>query len=135
MVSTKKAITVRIKNMIVICNGKKIFPEEIEYLLEKCDAVKECMAYGYTDEQGYTTCAVKIFPDLEYLKKQGLSTEQDDESKKQLEEYFRKVVKEQVNKNLPQYKAVKKIVVRFREFDKTTTKKIKRNSEDNLINE
>ncbi len=128
-------ITGRIKNMIVIGNGKKIFPEEIEYLLEKCDAVKECMAYGYTDEQGYTVVAVKIFPDFDYLKKCDLSAGQDDESKKKLEEYFRKVIKEQVNKNLPQYKAVKKIVLRYREFDKTTTKKIKRNSEDNLLNQ
>lgn len=127
-------ITGRIKNMIVIGNGKKVFPEEIEYLLEKCDAVKECLAYGYTDEMDYTVVAVKIFPDFDYLKKNGIETEGDDAGTK-LEEYFRKVVKEQVNKNLPQYKAVKKIILRYREFDKTTTKKIKRNSEDNLGNE
>lgn len=125
-------ITGRIKNMIVIGNGKKVFPEEIEYLLEKCDAVKECMAYGHTDEEGYSTVAVKIFPDYDYLKaKENLSKEMPDFAS-QLEEYFKKVVKEQVNRNLPAYKAVKKISIRDREFDKTTTKKIKRNSEDNL---
>ncbi len=124
-------ITGRIKNMIVIGNGKKVFPEEIEYLLEKCDGVKECMAYGHVDEEGYVMVAVKIFPDFDYLKKQGIPTEGDD-AKKALEEYFRTVVKEKVNRNLPGYKAVRKITLRYREFDKTTTKKIRRNSADNM---
>lgn len=124
-------ITGRIKNMIVIGNGKKVFPEEIEYLLDKCDGVKECMAYGHVDEEGYVMVAVKIFPDFEYLKKQGIETEGEN-AKKALEEYFRTVVKEKVNRNLPGYKAVRKITLRYREFDKTTTKKIRRNSADNM---
>ena len=125
-------ITGRIKNMIVIGNGKKIFPEEIEYLLEKSDSVKECMAYGHTDDEGYVTVAVKIFPDFDYLaSKEGISKD-GEKASEVIEAYFKKVVKEQVNKFLPQYKAVKKVQIRFREFDKTTTKKIKRNSEDNL---
>lgn len=127
-------ITGRIKNMIVIGNGKKVFPEEIEYLLEKCDAVKECMAFGHTDDEGYVTVAVNIFPDFDYLAaKEGISKDAEDIATV-LEGYFKNVIKEQVNKHLPQYKAVKKIFLRFREFDKTTTKKIKRNSEDNAVN-
>ncbi len=128
-------ITGRIKNMIVIGNGKKVFPEEIEYLLEKCDAVKECMAYGHTDDEGYVTVAVKIFPDFDYLEKKAGISKDSENIEKTLEDYFKQVVKEQVNKFLPQYKVVKKIFLRFREFDKTTTKKIKRNSEDNLLDE
>ena len=124
-------ITGRIKNMIVIGNGKKVFPEEIEYLLDKCDGVKECMAYGHVDEEGYVMVAVKIFPDFDYLKKQGIETEGEN-AKKALEDYFRAVVKEKVNGNLPGYKAVRKITLRYREFDKTTTKKIRRNSADNM---
>lgn len=121
-------ITGRIKNMIVIGNGKKVFPEEIEYLLEKCDGVKECMAYGHVNDEGYTVPAVKIYPDLEYFKKQSI----DVSDSKVLEEYFRILIKEKVNRNLPGYKAVRKITLRYREFDKTTTKKIRRNSADNL---
>lgn len=124
-------ITGRIKNMIVIGNGKKVFPEEIEYLLDKCDGVRECMAYGHVDEEGYVMVAVKIFPDFDYLKKQGIETEGEN-AKKALEDYFRAVVKEKVNRNLPGYKAVRKITLRYREFDKTTTKKIRRNSADNM---
>lgn len=130
-ISGHYVITGRIKNMIVIGNGKKVFPEEIEYLLEKCEAVKECMAYGHTNEEGYTIVALKIFPDSDYLAKEGILPESSD-YEKQLEEYFRKLVKEKVNRNLPGYKVVKKITLRNREFDKTTTKKIKRNSSDNL---
>lgn len=124
-------ITGRIKNMIVIGNGKKVFPEEIEYLLEKCEEVKECMAYGHIDEEGYATVAVNIFPDFDHLKGKGIS-EENESFKKDLEAYFKNVIKEKVNRNLPAYKAVKKISLRYREFDKTTTKKIKRNSPDNL---
>ena len=130
-ISGHYVITGRIKNMIVIGNGKKVFPEEIEYLLEKCEAVKECMAYGHTNEEGYTIVALKIFPDSDYLAKEGILPESSD-YEKQLEEYFRKLVKEKVNRNLPGYKVVKKITLRNREFDKTTTKKIKRNPSDNL---
>ena len=124
-------ITGRIKNMIVIGNGKKVFPEEIEYLLEKCDGVKECMAYGHTDEQGYVTVAVKIYPDFDYFKE--LNYDKDSpEFAEYLETFFKTAVKEKVNRNLPAYKAVRKIELRYREFDKTTTKKIKRNSADNM---
>ena len=48
---------------------------------------------------------------------------------------FPSSVKSKVNKNLPGYKAVHKITIRHREFDKTTTQKIKRMSEDNLMDD
>lgn len=74
-VTGEYTITGRIKNMIVIGNGKKIFPEEIEYLLEKCPAVSECMAYGSPSEreENETVVTVKIFPNFAYLAEQGLS--------------------------------------------------------------
>ena len=121
----------RIKNMIVTSNGKKIFPEEIEFLLEKCPAVSECMAYGDTDENGETKVAVKIFPNFDQLATQGISKDKDD-FEALMTDYFYNYIKEKVNKNLPAYKAVHKIKIRYTEFDKTTTKKIKRNSQENL---
>lgn len=117
----------RLKNMIVTPNGKKIFPEEIEVLLSECEGVKECMAYGYTDETGDVVVAVKIFPDFDRLKALGMSDDES-ESSAYLQEHFLEIVKNKVNKRLPGYKAVKKVTVRFTEFDKTTTQKIKRNS-------
>lgn len=121
----------RIKNMIVTGNGKKIFPEEIEFLLEKCEGIKECMAYGAENDLGETVVAVKIFPDYEKLSALGIAKDAENSDEK-LQEYFLEFVKNKVNKNLPGYKAVHKITIRHREFDKTTTQKIKRMSEDNL---
>ena len=121
----------RIKNMIVTGNGKKIFPEEIEVLLEKCECIKECMAYGALNDLDETVVAVKIFPNYDELEKAGISKD-DPEIEEKMQNYFLEFVKTKVNKNLPGYKAVHKITIRHREFDKTTTQKIKRMSEDNL---
>ena len=124
----------RLKNMIVTANGKKIFPEEIEVLLEKCPCIKECMAYGAENDEGETEVAVKIFPNFEELEKVGILKD-DPEFETKMQEYFLIYIKEKVNKNLPGYKAVKKITIRRTEFDKTTTQKIKRSSEENLRDE
>ena len=129
--------------MIVIGNGKKIFPEEIEYLLEKCPAVSECMAYGSPSEkeENETVVTVKIFPNFAYLTEQGIigafdpekaSESENADTVKVLEGYFKNLIKEDVNAHLPAYKAVRKIKLRYREFDKTSTRKIRRNSADNL---
>lgn len=122
----------RIKNMIVTDNGKKIFPEEIEVLLEKCPAVKECMAYGYVEESGETTVAVKIFPDFDELEKLSISKNSPD-FENRMTEYFTEYIKNSVNKHLPGYKAVHKVTIRHTEFIKTTTQKIKRGSAENLL--
>ncbi|MBQ6845593.1 MAG: AMP-binding protein [Oscillospiraceae bacterium] len=124
----------RIKNMIVTDNGKKIFPEEIEVLLEKCECIKECMAYGAVNDIDETIVAVKIFPNYDELEKIGISKD-DPEIEEKMQNLFLEFVKTKVNKNLPGYKAVHKITIRHREFDKTTTQKIKRMSEDNLLDD
>ncbi len=116
----------RTKNMIVTDNGKKIFPEEIEYLLSPCTAVKECIAYGEVQEDGSTVVAVKIFPNFEELENHGIYRELPD-ADTLMQEFFLKIIKETVNKRLPGYKAVKKVSIRYNEFEKTTTQKIKRN--------
>ncbi len=142
-VTGEYTITGRIKNMIVIGNGKKVFPEEIEYLLEKCPAVSECMAYGSASDKkdDETVVTVKIYPNFEYLKEQGIIGTFDPEKASEtenadavsaLETYFKERIKEDVNTCLPAYKAVRKIRLRYREFDKTSTRKIRRNSADNL---
>lgn len=124
----------RIKNMIVTSNGKKIFPEEIEVFLEKCPCIKECMAYGAQNDMDETVVAVKIFPNYDELEKVGIKRD-DEDGEQKMQDYFLEFVKNKVNKNLPGYKAVHKITIRHREFDKTTTQKIKRMSEDNLKDE
>lgn len=122
----------RIKNMIVTDNGKKIFPEEIEQLLEKCPAVKECMAYGDIEQSGETKVAVKIFPNFEELEKLSIDKNSPD-FEERMTAYFTDYIKEHVNKRLPGYKAVHKVTLRRTEFIKTTTQKIKRGSAENLL--
>lgn len=122
----------RLKNMIVTSNGKKIFPEEIEVLMEKCQCIKECMAYGDENDVGEVEVTVKIFPNYEELQKIGITADNPD-FEEGMQQYFLDFIKDKVNKNLPGYKAVKKIKIRNREFDKTTTQKIKRTSQDNLL--
>ncbi len=117
----------RTKNMIVTDNGKKIFPEEIEYLLEPCKAVKECIAYGEVQEDGSTHVAIKIYPNFDELEKLGIARD-DPKADALMQEYYLKVIKETVNRRLPGYKAVRKVSIRYSEFEKTTTHKIKRNN-------
>ena len=64
-----------------------------------------------------------------------VSLQNDPEIEEKMQSFFLEFVKNKVNKNLPGYKAVHKITIRHREFDKTTTQKIKRMSEDNLLDD
>lgn len=110
-------ITGRKKNVIVTKNGKNIFPEELEYQLNKNDCIKESMVWGREDEaSGETFITAEIVVDQDVVK--GLS-----------EEAVHALIKDAVdtvNKLTPPYKRIKKFNVREEEFEKTTTKKIKR---------
>ena len=82
---------------------------------------------GIESQSTVTVCA-KVFPDYEkadkYLLDKGI--EKDSENyDKALKELITKQVKE-VNRSLPGYKAIKSVEIRKTEFEKTTTKKIKR---------
>lgn len=126
----------RIKNMIVTKNGKKIFPEEMEHHLNKSPYIKESMVYGEETEQDVLVTAV-IYPDFEavdaYLAQQGVvpGTERYHAELKAL---LSAAVKE-ANANVPNYKLIRRFLVRYTEFDKTTTRKIKRNSCENMKGE
>lgn len=96
-------ITGRKKNIIITPNGKNVYPEEIEAVIQKVEGVLEVLVF----EDGGVICA-EIYTDL-------------------LDEKDR--IKEEVqalNKELPSFKQIQKVVFRDTEFEKTTTKKIKR---------
>ena len=120
-------ISGRKKFVIVLKNGKNIYPEEIESLLEKSELVKECMVFGMPARDGDVTLSVKICYDKDYVKKQFGDITIDD-----LKEKIWNWVKE-VNKTMPKYKYVKKLILTDEELVKTTTLKIKRNVEMNKI--
>ena len=120
-------ISGRKKFVIVLKNGKNIYPEEIESLLEKSELIKECMVFGMPARDGDVTLSVKICYDKDYVKKQFGDITIDD-----LKEKIWNWVKE-VNKTMPKYKYVKKLILTDEELVKTTTLKIKRNVEMDKI--
>ncbi len=116
-------ITGRKKNVIVTKNGKNIYPEEIEALLNKSPYIKECIVYGKDDPvYGDVVVTATIVPDMDFIEAENGGKRPGDE---ELREIIRREVKE-VNKSLVTYKYVRDFDLRFEEFAKTTTRKIKR---------
>lgn len=116
-------LTGRKKDMIVLYNGKKVFPEEIEALINKLDLVQECMVFGLPKEDGDVKLSVKVVLDKEVIEK-----EYKDKSNEEIEEILWNQIKE-INKSFPKYKYVKHLIISDEELIKTTTRKIKRNEE------
>ena len=122
-------ITGRIKDMIVLKNGKKIFPEELEFLINKLPYVAESMVFGHEDDtrndrnEDVILCA-KIVYDKEKIKQHFAN---QDESKYQ--ELIENDIKETINKQMPAYKYIRKVLITDEPLIKTTTLKIKRNEE------
>lgn len=113
-------ISGRKKDMIVLQNGKKIFPEEMEDLVNQIDLVDECFVYGMPKNDDLVL-SVKIKYDKAKVRKkypEGLSQEE-------LEKILWEEVKK-INKLVPQYKYIKHMIVTDEEFIKTATNKIKR---------
>lgn len=124
-------ITGRSKNVIVTQNGKNIYPEEIEMLIEKIDEVKEVMVYGKAPEGNETKrkdekeliITARIIPDKDKIEDlHGKITDQE------IYDIIWNGVKS-VNKKLTSYKAVKSLEIKEGEFEKTSTMKIKRYKE------
>ena len=113
----------RKKFVIVLKNGKNVYPEEIEALIEKSNMVKECMVFGTPEEDGDVLLSVKVVYDKENVKE-----ELGEVSQEQIREVIWNWIKE-VNKTMPKYKYVKKLLLTDEELVKTTTLKIKRNVE------
>lgn len=110
-------ITGRKKNLIVLDNGKNIFPEEIEEYIQAIPYVKEVIVYGIKNEIGIEDkIAAEVYLDPE-------QTEGIENVSVQLKADIAEAVKE-----LPTYKKISEIVIRDVEFEKTTTNKIRRNS-------
>ena len=112
----------RKKDMIVLKNGKKIFPDELEAMINKLDLVKECMVFGLPKDDD-VSLAVKVKYDEEVVKKDYASLSEEDLNKE-----FWKQIKE-INQRVPKYKYIKHLFVEKGEFVKTTTNKIKRQEE------
>ena len=122
-------ITGRSKNMIVLKNGKKIFPEELELLINRLELVDESMVFGLPSDEDKNDIklSVKIVYNEETVKeKYGEKTEDE------LYQIIWNEIKE-LNKTFPNYKHIKNMILTKEELIKTTTKKIKRFEEMKVI--
>ena len=116
----------RIKNVIVTKNGKNIYPEEIEYYLNNNPLIAESMVVGTDlDEEDETIVEAKVFPDFEAINKKYKDKGAAAPSNEEIFKLISDAIKD-INKKLPNYKNVKKITLREKDFIKTTTMKIKR---------
>ena len=118
-------ITGRNKNMIVLKNGKKVFPEELETLINRIDLVKESMVFGLPDEKDKNDVmlSVKIVYNEEEAKEK-----YEGKTEKELYEIIWNKIKE-LNKTFPRYKHIQKMILTKEELIKTTTKKVKSQEE------
>ena len=119
-------ITGRQKNMIVLKNGKKIFPEEIETLVNRIDLVEECMVFGMPDEKDKND--VKLSVKVVYNKDE-VKQKYGDISFEEIRDIIWDRIKNEVNTTVPRYKHIMNIILTDKELIKTTTKKVKRNEE------
>ncbi len=119
-------ITGRQKNMIVLKNGKKIFPEEIETLVNRIDLVEECMVFGMPDEKDKND--VKLSVKVVYNKDE-VKQKYGDISFEEIRAIIWDRIKNEVNTTVPRYKHIMNMILTDKELIKTTTKKVKRNEE------
>ena len=110
-------ITGRKKNIILLSNGKNVFPEELEEYLGECELVAENVVIGRKNEEtGEVVITALVYPDAEKAK--GMSTD----------EIYAKIKEEinEINKKLPAFKHISGLEIRDTEFEKTTSRKIMR---------
>ena len=116
-------ISGRKKSVIVLNNGKNVFPEEIETLLNKVEGIKETFVFEKKEDDGDVKVCVEIVYDKELIKEL-----YNIEGEENIKEFLWDKVKE-VNELMPKYKYVREMVITEEPLIKTTTLKIKRHEE------
>lgn len=111
-------ITGRKKNIIVLQDGKNVFPEEIEEYLGAIPHIKECVVIGRQKDKDLAITAL-VYPDFEYTESIGLKSKDE----------VYNAIREQINnmnRKLVGYKRIMALEFVEEEFEKTPSKKIKR---------
>ena len=113
----------RKKNVIILKNGKNVYPEEIEVLFANLDYVEECMVYGYQrkeDDPLDLAVGVKLVykPDV---MKENFGAVTEEEIKAVVDKDIDKI-----NETMPTYKQITRTIITDQPMVKTTTGKVKR---------
>lgn len=118
-------ITGRKKDVIVLKNGKNIYPEELEILINKLPYVSESIVYGKPDaKDGDLILCSKIVYNKEIIEEMF-----KDKNKEEYHDIVWQDIRNNINKSMPAYKYIREIIVTDEPLIKTTTQKIKRHEE------
>lgn len=124
------SITGRVKSMIVLKNGKKVFPEELEYLIEQTGLIKESLVWGDREDDGEIIVSAKMVVDKEALQTKAGRLVDEKDIRQVLDQLIR-----DINASLPSFKGIRHYVYGYQEMVKTTTLKIRRSIEIAKIGE
>ena len=118
-------ITGRLKNLIILSNGKNVYPEEIEKVFNIVPGVQDAVVYEGQSKRGmeFNAIVLEVFPDAEYCKANGIED---------MHAYLHKYV-EDYNRNAVPYKKVGLLKIREEDFPKNTLRKIQRFKMDKTI--
>ena len=123
-------VTGRVKSMIVLTNGKKAFPEEIEALITEIKGVNEAFVWGNKNDRDAIDICAKLLIDRKEIGRvldlKGVPTDEE------ISTYLSDAMYE-VNHKMPAYKIVRNFVFSEQDMIKTTTLKIKRPKEQEAI--
>ena len=123
-------ITGRKKNVIIAPNGKNVFPEELEGYLLALPIVEECMVWG--GELNPKSEWNGIHATIRVNKEEAQSRLGEDYTSEELSELVEAEV-DKINAGMPRFKRIAHVIIREREFDKTTSMKIRRFVDDNKL--
>lgn len=110
-------ITGRLKSVIVLESGKNVFPEEVEEYLEKISSIAESVVLGRKNEEDHVVLTAVLYPNYAAFPAGTPQAEVEDAIRKEILA---------LNKKMPSFKQIQQVEFRVTEFEKTTTKKIKR---------
>ena len=117
----------RKKSVIITNNGKNIFPEEVEFYLTESEYIEEALVHGIDGlRNDDVIIKAEIFPNYPLFEKENPEVSED-----YIEEKIGEII-EKINDTVPKYKRIKRYYIRKTDFEKTTTKKIKRYLDTNL---